>query len=98
MKNNVANSDLLFIDRPLTKSTDASNSPSLWMLSKSNTDYTDTALRLFLMLCLVASLLLCGLKANGTSGIREASGLGLSVGSFTIHPAVPTVSFGASIR
>ncbi len=98
MKQTVANSRCIFVDRPLTKRTVARVTPSLWSLSKDDTDFTDAALRMFLMLCLIASLVLGGLKINGGPKLNVSARYELSVGKILSRPAMPTVSLGVSIR
>lgn len=99
MKHNVANSNRLFVDRPLDHRAVAGNMlPSLWTLCKDDTDYTDAVLRTFLVLCLIASLVLGGLKISGAPTVRESADYSLSTRALSIHPSLPNVNFGASIR
>ena len=98
MKNDVANSSHLFVDRPLANNAPVDRIPSLWMLSKDNTDLTDAALRVFLMICLVASLVLGGMRMNSTPDNEQDASFQFSVGKISVEPAMPKVSFAASIR
>ena len=101
MNHNVSNLGRLFVDRPLTTTAvPVYRASTLRLLSMNDTDFADTTLRLFLMLCLVASLALGGLRVSG-AGDQEGQGTNLRLPTWSqVHPpaALPSVGIHASFR
>lgn len=65
MKNQLAQTDLLFLDRPLPATPrPASRVSALHLVGFDRTDYADSILRVFLVLSLLGSLAMCGLGWN----------------------------------
>lgn len=98
MKRNVAQSDSLLVDRPLNEDTLNNQAYSLWSIPTATADYADTCLRFFLVLCLVSSLVLCGMRVNNSAPASPSLDLGLSLKTLAVEPSLPQVGFGVSIR
>ena len=66
--------DRLFVDRPVTSQPEETGRiSSLRLICQDTTDYTEAAVRLFLTLCILVSLLLCGMRVSATSGARPTA-------------------------
>lgn len=102
MNHNVSNSNRLFVDRPLTTTmVPVYRASTLRLLSMSDTDLADTTLRVFLMLCLVASLALGALRVSGVSN-QDGQGTDLPLPTWSqVNPSaasLPSVQINASFR
>ena len=74
MNHIVSNSDRLFVDRSLASLTaEQSHASFLRLICQDKTDYAEAAVRLFLMLCIPVSLLLCGMNVSAHPESRQAT-------------------------
>ena len=81
MNHNVSNHHSLFVDRPLHTQNVRNVRPStLRLLKMEEGDFAETAVRLFLLLCLAAALVLGGLRIQPTAS-QTGDGAGLCLPS-----------------
>ena len=100
MNHIVSHPDRLFVDRPLTNQPGKRGQvSSLRLLCQDKTDYTEAALRLFLMLSIPVSLLLCGMKVSATSETQPSARIqGANWSAACLAPTIPKVQINALVR
>ena len=100
MNHTVSHSDRLFVDRSLvSQSDDQGHVSSLRLFCQDQTDYTEAAVRFFLMLCIPVSLWLCGMKVSATSAVRQPTQIQApSWSAACLTPSLPKVQIDALIR
>ena len=100
MNHIVSQSDRLFVDRLMSNRPDAaSRVSSLHLLCQDQTDYTEAAIRLFLMLCIPVSLLLCGMRVSATSDHRPVAQIEAPTWTAAcLHLSLPKVQINAAFR
>lgn len=100
MNHNVSQTNLLFVDRPMTdtaRNRRAAASRSLFR--QDETDYSEVALRVFLVICLLASMVVCGLEMSGASQAQPTTSQAiLPPAPVCIGTALPAASFVPSLR
>ena len=102
MNHNVFQTDLLFVDRPLTTTVvPAYRASTLRLLSSQEGDFAETALRFVMLACLIVSLAFVGLRSTATTE-QPADGASLHMATFSkavLHlPALPSVECASSLR
>ena len=96
-----SDSDRLFVDRPMTsrRADDTGCAAALNLICKDQTDHAETVLRFFLMLCLIASLVLGGLRMSASEEVQHGTGLRTpSWSAACLTPSLPKVQINAIIR
>ena len=102
MKQNVSHTTTLSGNHPLTTTTlPAYRASTLRLFSTEETDFADTTLRFFLMLCLLASLAICGVQSRPAAS-HDFEGTGPAVPAWSQvvpHlPALPAVDSCSLMR
>ena len=100
MNHIVSHSDRLFVDRSVASQPDGHDHvSSLRLLCQDQTDYTEALVRLFLMLCIPISLVLCGMKVSATSEVRQNTQIQAPAWSAAcLTPSLPKVQINALVR
>lgn len=102
MNHNISQTNLLFVDRPLTTTAvPAHRASTLRLLSAHEGDFAETALRFVMLACLIVSLAFVGLRGAAIDNALN-DGASLQMPTFSkavLHlPALPTVECASSVR
>ena len=102
MNHNVSQTNLLFVDRPLTTTlVPVYRTSTLRLLSAHEGDFAETALRFVMLACLIVSLACVGLRSASTAN-RSTDGASLQMPTLSeavLHlPALSSVERAASVR
>ena len=101
MNKTYSDSNRLFVDRPVTNhpADDFGCAAALNVMCKDQTDYAETILRFFLVLCVIASLVLGGLRMSASPEVQHGNGFQTpSWSAACLTPSLPKVRINAAIR